>query len=125
MKIRSYLTELSQKYAKCVSKFGVARTLKCSCLSLLLDPALCCAVAVYIIDFGKKKRAAREKAVVEWFRYTGISERNQFIFTLPCFNFGAYMNVLHDEGILEVPLATMSQHKICRNANYDDPWCWN
>jgi hypothetical protein len=65
MKITNYLANLVNELPKCIAKFGNALELKCSCQSIFNDDAICCVVAVFLLDFRKRNFLAKKKTIIE------------------------------------------------------------
>lgn len=97
----------------CRSRTGSTKPLKCRCLSFFTDadPSVARAVAKFIVVFGTKKKADRQRIVMHWIRNTSEARKTlketHVIYPIP------YQDITELSGI---GLETLLEAKICQSA---------
>jgi hypothetical protein len=116
--LRRYLEDLAKQYPKCISRTGKKGPLLCSCCSIFNVPTVCCAVAAYLMHYGKTPKLGRQLIVLEWIRTSKVSDdvNGNLPYRLPYLPFSEYDDMLRDEGIVcfDIPLDILQSRFVCK-----------
>ena len=117
--LRRYLDDLPLQFPNCVTRTGKKAVLKCDCCSVFRIPQVTCAVAAYLMHFGKAEKLYKQLMVVEWIKAAKEKDEDtngNLPYRLPYLAFSDYDDMLREEGILsfDIPLDILQTRYVCK-----------
>lgn len=119
--IRRYLQKLAIDNPYCISRTGRKTELKCSCCTVFTrPPTVTCAVASYLMHFGKLPKTSKQFIILEWIKSSFdkkdcVSQK----YRLPYLPFAEYeCDALKEEGVVcyDIPTDIFHTHYVCKTA---------
>lgn len=116
--LRRYLEDLAIPYPNCISRTGRKQQLKCQCCSIFEIPTVACAVAAYLMHFGKAPKLYQQLIVTEWIKSSTSSDGSSahLLYRVPYLPFLDYADMLKHEGITcyAIPVNLLNNHFVCK-----------